>query len=453
MKHPSLFFYALFLSFTLTLQAQNPYADIKADIRKAGGVFNLYDFNTPSPAVAPKGFRPFYISHYGRHGSRMSSHNDTFEKMNEMLTEAYQNQHLTERGRLFFEMYKPLYEKFRLRGGDLTLQGQQEHNHLAHRMFNCYPAVFKGKSCQVKALSSNSIRSIMSMYAFLEGLRECRKDIACQSSASLADMNVANPFTVHNPDVGTTDAGFLNPHAAWADQLDAFRNRVRQPHRLLRRLFTTEEGLAKYGTPFDIELMFYEICESIQATGGKQVPWDIFDEEGLLRMWEWNNLKYYLSKGPAGHSKGRQWAFSWRTLEDVLTKADIAIKGGPVVADLRFGHDILIMSMMTLLDIEGWNQAVPDDSVKYVWKEYRVPLASNIQWIFYRNRMGDVLVRMMLNERDQFLPIASETAPYYRWEDFKAFALKRIQVARHIISTTHSPAKKKRPSVTRSSLG
>ena len=170
-------------------------------------------------------------------------------------------------------------------------------------------------------------------------------------------------------------------------------------------------------------------------------------------MWEWNNLKYYLSKGPAGHSKGRQWAFSWRTLEDVLTKADIAIKGGPVVAELRLGHDILIMSMMTLLDIEGWNQAVPDDSVKYVWKEYRVPLASNIQWIFYRNRMGDVLVRMMLNERDQFLPIASETAPYYRWEDFKAFALKRIQVARHIISTTHSPAKKKRPSVTRSSLG
>ena len=61
---------ALLLWASTTL-AQTSREEVMADIDRAGGVY--YGYPTPSSAVytpAPKGYEPFYISHYGRHGSR-----------------------------------------------------------------------------------------------------------------------------------------------------------------------------------------------------------------------------------------------------------------------------------------------------------------------------------------------------------------------------------------------
>ena len=66
-----------------TAGAQSAYDEIKADIDKAGGVYFMYPFDTPSATPAPKGYEPFYISHYGRHGARYILSNDQYDNVAE----------------------------------------------------------------------------------------------------------------------------------------------------------------------------------------------------------------------------------------------------------------------------------------------------------------------------------------------------------------------------------
>ena len=44
--------------------------EIFNDLNKAGGVYYAYPVTTVEQTETPKGYEPFYISHYGRHGSR-----------------------------------------------------------------------------------------------------------------------------------------------------------------------------------------------------------------------------------------------------------------------------------------------------------------------------------------------------------------------------------------------
>jgi hypothetical protein len=47
-------------------------------------------------------------------------------------------------------------------------------------------------------------------------------------------------------------------------------------------------------------------------------------------------------------------------------------------------------------------------------------MGANVQMQLYRNKAGEVLVRLMLNENDVTLPIECKTAPFYPWDKFRA---------------------------------
>ena len=47
-------------------------AEVMADIEKAGGGYYMYPTDQPVPTAAPKGYKPYYITHLGRHGARYS---------------------------------------------------------------------------------------------------------------------------------------------------------------------------------------------------------------------------------------------------------------------------------------------------------------------------------------------------------------------------------------------
>ena len=62
---------ALFVSLLcLGAYAQSSLEEITANPEKAGGVYLAYPTEFAPQSKAPKGYKPFYISHYGRHGSR-----------------------------------------------------------------------------------------------------------------------------------------------------------------------------------------------------------------------------------------------------------------------------------------------------------------------------------------------------------------------------------------------
>ena len=74
------------------------------------------------------------------------------------------------------------------------------------------------------------------------------------------------------------------------------------------------------------------------------------------------------------------------------------------------------------LDGLGVTEADPAEVYK-VWQSFNAnPMAANIQWILYRNRKGEVLIKVLYNEREQRLPSLDQSAaPYYRWDDFKRY--------------------------------
>ena len=109
-------------------------------------------------------------------------------------------------------------------------------------------------------------------------------------------------------------------------------------------------------------------------------------------------------------------------MDDIVAKADDAIANGSCVADLRFGHDYPLLGLVSYLGIEGVGERLAGEDICDKWLGFwEIPMASNLQIIFYRNKKGDVLVKFLYQEKERLLRgLEPVTGPYYRWEDVKA---------------------------------
>ncbi|MCM1224772.1 MAG: hypothetical protein NC548_61020, partial [Lachnospiraceae bacterium] len=66
---------------------------------------------------------------------------------------------------------------------------------------------------------------------------------------------------------------------------------------------------------------------------------------------------------------------------------------------------------------------------KIGWRDYQVvPMAANIQIIFYRKKddSENILVKVLLNEQEAKLPIGHVEGPYYDWKKLREYYLDKI---------------------------
>jgi len=64
----------------------------------------------------------------------------------------------------------------------------------------------------------------------------------------------------------------------------------------------------------------------------------------------------------------------------------------------------------------------PKNLYKTISIDKIIPMAANIQLIFYRKEgSDDVLVKFLLNENETSIPVKTDCAPYYHWKDVKHF--------------------------------
>ena len=101
----------------------------------------------------------------------------------------------------------------------------------------------------------------------------------------------------------------------------------------------------------------------------------------------------------------------------------------PRTAFLRFGHDYTVISALAAMQTVGKSARVENlDNLKSEWVDFVItPMAANLQWIFYRNKSGNVLVKLLHNEQECLLPIDSPTAPYYPWSQVRSFLNSRVE--------------------------
>ena len=128
---------------SLATLAQSARSFIERDYNFAAGNYALYpERGLPQLTPAPQGYTPFYISHYGRHGSRYLNDMKGFMIPYNTLHEADSLGKLSATGKMALEEIRKYIADAEGRWGDLSEKGEEQQRQIAHRMLQNFPEVF-----------------------------------------------------------------------------------------------------------------------------------------------------------------------------------------------------------------------------------------------------------------------------------------------------------------------
>ena len=118
--------------------------DIAANRFLAGSNYLDYDRQLSDKALtpAPKGYEPYYMSHYGRHGSRWLISDGNYSKPIATLKAAKEQGKLTPLGEKTLATIEAIYATADKRLGDLTTVGERQHHGIGKRMVKNFPEIF-----------------------------------------------------------------------------------------------------------------------------------------------------------------------------------------------------------------------------------------------------------------------------------------------------------------------
>lgn len=417
---------AITVSATLSAQVYNAREVVAANYDKAAGCEGPYRFDAPALTASPKGYTPFYISHYGRHGSRTSWTATTYSSILSALEAADKANAFTEYGKDFYQKYLDFYETPMINAGDLTELGWEQHTKIAEQMVKDFPQIFK-KGGTFIADASTSQRAIVSMSAFLTSLQKNAPKAEIQGSSLHTTMLFVNP-----PGAPRQIMEYYgSPKMPSGDEL----NKLRSKHYddILGRFFTNTSFLDdRTKESFMSNLFAFWTGYENYCTDGRFEG--IFTNEEIVDFWEVESFGAFTS-----HSGNRYNDIP--LLKNVISCADEAIAGSGISGHFRFGHDTVVNAFVPLLNLNGCG-FIPEkaEDVKYWFQNYNCPMAANVQFVFYRSKKNpEILFKVLLNGAEATLPqLNAVNGPYYKWNDFKAWADKLM--AEHPQTAAPAPA-------------
>lgn len=418
MKNKLLSVFALLaISLAAIAQPHRSEAAVKAlleDPTRAANNHNSYEFRQIKDTPAPKGYKPFYISHYGRHGSRSAWGGKDYEYVIALLEKGQAADLLTPGGDSLLVAARKVLAAYNGMDGRLTPRGVREHKAIARRMYGRYPGVFKGER-KVRAVSSIVPRCIVSMTAFTNSLQSLnpKLDIRPDTGERLMEYISPNDGSARDATRAANEkARKIELEAVPDDTLgvlktiftdtEAARELVPSPKRLTDAVFFT----ADIAEDFDIEENLFRF-----------LPFD-----AIYKRWAKRNISLYTEQCNSADAGEVRCEIARPTVMDIVNKADEVIASGEYAADLRFGHDYPLLALVSFLGVEGVGERLEAGEICDRWLGFwNVPMASNLQIIFYRNKKGEVLVKFLYQEEERLLRgLEPVSGPYYRWEDVKA---------------------------------
>ena len=397
----------------LFASAQQP--DIDAHLKAHPELLAGTDYLCPTGPVtltkAPKGYKVFYISHYGRHGARYAWQSDLYEKINDALTKAAADGNLTEFGKDFRRRFDSLYPEVRYRVGDLSRKGWKQQEALAERMYKNFPKVFPD-GAEVRAWTSTSTRCVMTMSAFCQGLKGMNPKIDLYENFGKVFLPAILPQDSGNP---FRDKNFEQTPVKIQETWAQYIARTIDSKAILSRLFQDADKAVDADKQWDLVSYLWFYAMGMNSLDTDLDFTDLFTDEELIDLWKVDNFQFYTEIWPT--HKGYQ-----PILDDIIAKADDRIATGRVGADLRFGHDYTILPLMMLLDVNGLGHDILSaDEIPYWSQSYNVPMGANIHFVFFRSKKNPtVLFKVLLNGKEARLPLETDNWPYYDWNAFKA---------------------------------
>ncbi|WP_314313933.1 histidine-type phosphatase [Hoylesella marshii] len=412
------FSFLLAVVFLLPCQAlaQTSREEIYADLNKAGGVYRAYPLPTQRQTPPPRGYRPFYISHYSRHGSRYLIGDRDYKWVLDLMRRADTADALSPLGKDVHARLEKLWTIVEGHGGDLSPVGVAQHQGIARRMYRSFPEVF-GDHKHVSARSTVSLRCNMSMMAFGDALKgECPNlNISYETGERFMrylcySTDSANAFTNHE-------------RGPWVEEYRKFRNEQTRPERMMHALFTSDDFVRREVNPEELMWGFYWIAVDMQDIVTDLSFYDLFTKEELFDLWQVNNYRFYVTTANHTASRGITIANAAPLLRNIIETADTAISDGRTAATFRFGHDGNIIPLLALMRVGNFNASTarPEDVYHY-WCDFQAsPMAANLQLVFFKNKKQHVLVKLLHNEQEVHIPVETSQWPYYDWKAVKAY--------------------------------
>lgn len=399
------------------------------NLKKFAGSVYAYEAPTEPLTPAPKGFKPVYLTHFGRHGSRFLDNASNYDRPYNILKEADDAGALTDFGKDVLRRVEIIRAEADQRAGDLTQKGMQQHRDIARRMVENYPELFTNDKI-IMARSTTSHRVLVSEYSALMQILRMRPKIKFDYDSSNHD----------EPWMYTEDKGVSAHKRKINAAVQEFNQRHTHPERLMKALFKdpgyirTAGGRDQSGSLYS---SLYDLASYVQGSDPGVDLNDVFTYDEWYDLFLMNNMRWYSQAGyspltdnviPYGHCV---------TLQNFIDFADEALAGNGVSVMLRYGHEVTLMSFFSLLDLNGSGYSTDDlESVADHWVAYDLAcMGGNVQWVFFRDRKGTVIIKFLMNEVEATLPEAvpfykddkgREFKPYYRWEDVRKFYLDKI---------------------------
>ena len=414
----------LFLSLAVLLAApvwaQDARTRLLENPERYAGVHHSYEAPaTVADTPAPKGFEPFYVSHYGRHGSRYLTSMNSVTRVSWLFDSLDSLGVLSPEGAALHEALKALEQSHEDQAGYLTLRGGREHQGIAQRLYERVPGVFSQPDRdRVVAESSYVQRCIQSLANFTMVLKADAPQLRFDIYAGERFMKHISPGT---------SVPRNHSHSA---VFDSVLNARFDPTRVMDAWFSdpwvAAQNLGKYSVRQFIYYVFYAGGINQCLTEDYDLP-DIhrfFTEEELYNLWYCENLSHFDSMANTLENGSRFNETGRKIIADFVKKADAAVAGNDVAADLRFGHDSGLLPLMSYLRLEGYEKTISmTEAAENGWYSFeQMPMGSNLQMIFYRDKKGDVLVKLLRNEHETTIPaLKPYKGPYYRWKDLREY--------------------------------
>lgn len=396
--------------------------------RKYANYYYAYPYpENPLPQLtaAPKGYEPFHIEHYGRHGSRWHIGSWVYRQPIDLLRPAERNGKLTPRGVELMKQLRKTEKQSRGRSGELTPLGARQHRGIAERMTRNFPEVFKGDA-NVDAKSTVVIRCVLSMENELRALQAFNPDLNITSDASGATM-----FYMNNENDSITNAKVSSEAAKKA--LKEYKKDYPSDYSFID-LIISDPQFAKDSIKIpELRSALLRVTNNSQSLEEPTPTWDLFSEDALKEDAMRGDASWFISYGNSDLTEGAAPLRQRYLLYNMIESADTSIMSEKPSANLRFGHDVVVVPLVTLIDLEGYGRKVNDlNELDSFWHLYDLtPMATNVQMVFYRPKgrkytADDVLVKVLFNEKEVTLPAKKFNGPYYKWSDVRKAYLDRI---------------------------
>ena len=410
---------------TTSVYAQSAYDTIRNNRLLAACNYYVYpDSNFKEQTPPPTGYKPFYISHYGRHGSRYLNNRYAFDMPHQTLQKADSLKKLTSVGKAVLGQIQYIVRNTENQWGELTELGKEQHRGIARRMMERFPEVFVD-SAIIDAKSTMVIRCILSMATAMQEIVTQHPKLNIQMDASKHDMVYLNFQDKKLRDSMMTYA----TKKAFAK----FANKRIKTDRIMKLLFNDSVYVKEHIDTrwFNYYLLKTGLMQQNTSMRDTSQIADLFTDEEIYHFWQYENAWWYFMYGPSLLNGGKQPFTQRMLLQKIIDDTDWYIQNEKTGASLRFGHETIVLPLACLLDLNGYGYQTMNleeiESHKW-WACMIIPMAANIQFVFYRKDKHDkdILLKVFLNENEATLPLPSDDAPYYHWNDFKEYYLKKL---------------------------